>query len=196
MLYLAAAKRIVVLVGIPGVGKTSLVNAIVEKIKSSGKVVLVKSFGSAMLEEARRNGIRDRDVIRCLPTKEQENLQRTAAERIANEECDVIIIDTHAFISTTSGYYPGLPESILRILKPTNYISVSAKPEEIYNRRMNDPTRNRDLVTMNIIKQELDLQAAMISACSVVSGSPVKPIVNKEGRLAEAANDVIRAIGL
>lgn len=192
---MAAAKRIVI-VGIPGVGKTSLVNAIVEKTKSSGKTVLVKSFGSAMLEEARRNGIRDRDAIRCLPTKEQENLQRTAAERIAGEECDIIIIDTHAFISTTSGYYPGLPENILRILKPTNYISVSAKPEEIYNRRMNDPTRNRDLVTMNIIKQELDLQAAMISACSVVSGSPVKPVANREGRLVDAANDVIRAIGL
>lgn len=195
MLCLVAAKRIV-LVGIPGVGKTSLVNAIVDKIKSTGKTVLVKSFGSAMLEEAKRIGIHDRDALRCLPTNEQEDLQKTAAERIATEECDVVIIDTHAFISTSSGYYPGLPESILHIIKPTNYISVSAKPEEIYNRRMNDPTRHRDLVTMNVIKQEMDLQAAMISACSVVSGSPVKPVVNREGRLAEAANDVIRAIGL
>lgn len=195
MLYLVAAKRIV-LVGIPGVGKTSLVNVIVEKIKDTGKTVLVKSFGSAMLEEAKRIGIHDRDALRCLPTNEQEDLQRTAAERIASEECDILIIDTHAFISTNSGYYPGLPENILHIIKPTNYISVSAKPEEIYNRRMNDPTRHRDLVTMNVIKQEMDLQAAMISACSVVSGSPVKPIMNREGRLVEVANDVIRAIGL
>ena len=195
MLFLVAAKRIV-MVGIPGVGKTSLVNVIVERIRASGRTIQVKSFGSAMLEEAERIGIHDRDALRCLPTNEQEDLQRTAAERIAAEECDIVIIDTHAFISTTSGYYPGLPENILHIIKPTNYVSVSAKPEEIYNRRMNDPTRHRDMVTMNVIKQEMDLQAAMISACSVVSGSPVKPVVNREGRLDETANDVIRALGL
>lgn len=192
---LVAGKRIV-LVGIPGVGKTTLVNNVVSKLKNSGKIVIVKSFGSAMLEEAERNGIRDRDVLRRLPTEDQEQLQKIAAERIASEDCDAVIVDTHAFVSTNAGYYPGLPEKILRILKPTNYISVSAKPEEIYNRRMNDPTRHRDMVSMNDIKQELDLQAAFVSACSVISGSPVKPVVNREGRVAQAANDVIGAIGL
>lgn len=191
-----AADRRIVLVGIPGVGKTTLLTEVVKQLEGAGKTVLVRSFGTAMLEEAERSGIQDRDAIRCLPTEEQVRLQLNAAERIAAETCDVVIIDTHAFVNTRSGYYPGLPERVLRILNPTNYVSVSAKPEEIYNRRMNDPTRNRDIVSMNVIKQELDLQAAMVSACSVVSGSPVKPVVNREGRVREAANDVIGAIGL
>ena len=48
---------------------------------------------------------------------------------------DVVIIDTHAFISSSEGYYPGLPEHVLKIIQPTNFVSVSAKPEEIYNQK-------------------------------------------------------------
>lgn len=184
------------MVGIPGVGKTTLLQQVVEKLQAARKVVLVRSFGTAMLEEAQKQGITNRDEIRNLPTEEQIRLQKTAAERLATETFDVLLIDTHAFVNTQSGYYPGLPERVLRILNPTNYISVSANPEEIYNRRMNDPTRNRDRVSIAVIKQELDLQAAMLSACAVVSGSPVKPVVNREGRLSDAADDVIRALGL
>ena len=61
---------------------------------------------------------------------------------------------------------------------------------------MNDTTRNRDRITVAGIKQELGMQVAMVSACSVISGSPVKLVVNRDGRVDEAANDVIRAAGL
>ena len=192
---MAESKR-VVLVGISGVGKTTLLKAVVDKLRDAAKTVLVRNFGTVMLDEAKRNGITDRDMIRNLSIRDQETLQGTAAASIAAESADVIIIDTHAFVSTSSGYYPGLPIKVLDILKPTIYISVSARPEEIYHRRMNDPTRNRDRIDTNAIKQELDLQAAMVCACAVVSGSPIKPVVNRKGKVDDAANDVIRAIGL
>lgn len=192
---MAESKR-VVLVGISGVGKTTLLEAVVEKLRDAAKTVLVRNFGTVMLDEAKRNGIKDRDMIRNLSIRDQETLQGTAAASIAAESADIIIIDTHAFVSTSAGYYPGLPVKVLDILKPTIYISVSARPEEIYHRRMNDPTRNRDRIDTNAIKQELDLQAAMVCACAVVSGSPIKPVVNRKGKVDDAANDVIRAIGL
>ncbi len=195
MLYLEENKRII-LVGIPGVGKTSLLSKIVEIIKKHDKSVDVISFGTLMFEIAKKNGLKDRDELRKLPVAEQQNLQKIAAEKIAEHNEQIVIIDTHTFINSSEGYYPGLPEHVLKIIKPTNFVSVSAKPEEIYNRRMKDDTRNRDKITLTKIKTELDIQSGMISACAVITGSPVKHILNREGKIDEATDKIIKAIGL
>ncbi len=195
MLCLAENKK-VVLVGIPGVGKTTLLSKMVEVIKNHDKSVSVMSFGTLMFEVAKKNGLKDRDELRKLPVAEQQNLQKMAAEKIAEHNEQIVIIDTHAFINSTEGYYPGLPEHVLKIIKPTNFVTVTAKPEEIYNRRMKDDTRNRDKITLTKIKTELDLQSGMISACAVITGSPVKHILNREGKIDEATNKIIKAIGL
>ena len=186
----------VIIVGIPGVGKTTLVSKIVEILESKKKSVSVVSFGTIMFEEAKKIGANDRDDLRKLPMDQQQNLQKMAGEKIASMTEDVVVVDTHAFISTPSGFYPGLPEYVLKIIKPSNFISVTAKPEEIYNRRMKDDTRHRDLITISAIKREMDVQDAMLSSCSVLSGSPLKPILNREGKVEEAAQSVIDAIGL
>ena len=195
MLYLAENKKIV-LVGIPGVGKTSLLSKIVEYLKSKNKTVTVMNYGTLMFDIAKENGLEDRDGLRKLPILEQQKLQNLAAEKIALENTEIIIIDTHAFISSIEGYYPGLPEHVLKIIKPTNFVSVAAKPEEIYNRRMKDDTRNRDKITLANIKKELDYQTGMISACAVITGSPVRLVLNGEGKIDEAADKIIKAIGL
>ncbi len=193
MLYLAESKKVIV-VGIPGVGKTTLVSKIVELLKSKQKSVSVHSFGTVMFEEGRKNGIKDRDELRKLTMEQQKNLQKIAAERLSRLGDDLVIIDTHAFITTNAGFYPGLPNHVLQIIKPSNFISVSARPEEIYNRRMKDTTRNRDQVSLESIKKELSVQEAMLSSCSVLSGSPMKTILNAEGKVDEAAQAVIEAI--
>ena len=193
MLYLAESKK-VVMVGIPGVGKTTLVSKIVEILEKKKKSVSVLSFGTVMFEEAKKNGIKDRDELRKLSMSEQKNLQKMAAEKIAQQDDDLVIIDTHAFIATNAGFYPGLPNHVLEIIKPANFISVFARPEDIYNRRMKDETRDRDIVSIESIKKELAVQDAMLSSCSVLSGSPMKPILNAEGKVDEAARTVIDAI--
>ena len=195
MLYLEENRRIVI-TGIPGVGKTTLLSKIVEALKSHNKSVTVMSFGTLMFEIAKKNGLTDRDELRNLPVKEQQNLQRLAAEQIATQNDQIVIIDTHAFINSPEGYYPGLPEHVLKIIKPTNFVSISAKPEEIYNRRMKDNTRNRDNITLINIKKELEYQTGMISACAVITGSPVRYILNDEGKVDEAVDKIITSIGL
>jgi adenylate kinase len=193
--YLVENKKIV-LVGIPGVGKTSLLSKIVDILKNKNILVNVISYGTLMFDVAKENGLQDRDGLRKLPISEQQNLQKLAAEKIATQSEEIVIIDTHAFITSTEGYYPGLPEHVLKIIKPSNFISVAAKPEEIYNRRMKDETRNRDNITLINIRKELEYQTGMISACAVITGRPVRHILNDEGKIDEAADKIIAALGL
>ena len=191
---LAGVSKKVVIVGIPGVGKSTLVTKIVEILNSKQKSVSVNSFGTIMFEEAQKNGIKNRDDLRKLSMEEQQILQKKAAEKIAKLEDDLVIIDTHTFINTNAGFYPGLPNNVLEIIKPSNFISVYARPEEIYNRRMKDNTRQRDIVSIDNIKKEMAISDAMLSSCAVFSGSPMKPVLNTEGKVEEAANAVISAI--
>ena len=61
---------------------------------------------------------------------------------------------------------------------------------------MKDESRSRDKVSITTIKKELDIQSAMMSACSILSGSPLSQVQNNEGKLEEAANKIIKAIGV
>ncbi|MCH8323963.1 MAG: adenylate kinase [Thaumarchaeota archaeon] len=185
----------IVIVGIPGVGKTTVVTKVFDILNSKNKSVSVVSFGNLMFEEALKYGIKDRDDLRKLSISQQQDLQKKAAERIAKLNDNVIIIDTHAFITTQAGFYPGLPDYVIKIIQPSNFISISARPEVIFNRRKQDETRHREVVSIDLIKKELAVQDAMLSSCSVLSGSPLKTILNDEGKVEEAAMNVIKAIG-
>ena len=191
---MAESKRVII-VGIPGVGKTTIVSKVVELLKEKKISANVSIFGTVMFEEAKKNGITNRDDLRKLSVPEQKKLQSMAAKKIASMTDDVVIVDTHAFIATKEGFYPGLPHNVLEILTPDSFIMISARPEEIYNRRMKDTTRNRDIVSIDAIKKELDVTSAMLSTCSILCGSPIKMVLNSEGKIDEAAKGIVSAMG-
>ena len=191
---LAESKKIII-VGIAGVGKTTLVSKVVELLKEKKISVSVCIFGTVMFEEAKKNGVKDRDDLRKLPVPKQKELQSMTARKIAALSDDAVIVDTHAFIATKEGFYPGLPHNVLEILKPDSFIMITARPEEIYNRRMKDTTRNRDIVSIDAIKKELDVTSAMLSTCSILCGSPIKMVLNSEGKIDEAAKGIVSAMG-
>ncbi len=181
--------------GIPGVGKTTVVSRVVELLKEKNIRVSVSIFGTVMFDEAKKKGVQNRDDLRKLSVKQQKELQSMAAKTIASIDDDVIIVDTHAFISTKEGFYPGLPHNVLEILNPDSFIMITARPEEIYNRRMTDTTRTRDIVSIDAIKKELDVTSAMLSTCSILCGSPIKMVLNTEGKVDEAARGILNAMG-
>lgn len=191
---LAESNRVII-VGIPGVGKTTVVSRVVELLKEKNVKVSVSIFGTIMFDEAKKKGVKNRDDIRKLSVKEQKELQSMAARTIASIADDVVIVDTHAFISTQEGFYPGLPHNVLEILNPNSFIMISARPEEIYNRRMTDTSRTRDIVSIDAIKKELDVTSAMLSTCSILCGSPIKMVLNTEGKVDEAARGILSAMG-
>jgi adenylate kinase len=191
---LAESNRVII-VGIPGVGKTTVVSRVVELLKEKNVKVSVSIFGTVMFNEAKKKGVQNRDDLRKLSVKEQRELQSMAARTIASISDDVVIVDTHAFISTQEGFYPGLPNNVLEILNPDSFIMITARPEEIYNRRMTDTTRTRDIVSIDAIKKELDVTSAMLSTCSILCGSPIKMVLNTEGKVDEAARGILTAMG-
>jgi len=125
----------VVVVAVPGAGKSTILKKLVEKIPT----LKVVNFGDYMFEEAKKSlGISDRDEMRrkIKPT-DYKALQEKAAKEIAKLEGD-LIIDTHAAIKTPFGYYPGLPSKVVEALEPDAIVVLEFRPEDILQRRMKD----------------------------------------------------------
>ena len=187
-------KRITIVVGIPGVGKTTVITKTKDILLQSGYNTAVVVFGSVMLSEAKKMGIGDRDQIRKLSLSGQQNLQNLAADYICSVKEDLVIVDTHLFIRTSSGFFPGIPQNVIQKLKPRNLILITATPEEIIGRRAKDESRNRDMVSIEEIKKELGLAISMISTISILSGSAFEIVDNHQGSSEDTASFIARIL--
>lgn len=183
---MAGNNKRAIIVGIPGVGKTTVITRAAEMLSQKRKATIV-TYGTLMFEEAQKMGVKNRDEMRRLPVEQQRRLQEMAAKRIADMNDDVVIVDTHLFISTLEGYYPGLPMRLLTIMNPTNLVMVAADPQEITDRRKNDPTRQRDEASPQAIKNDLDISKMMLASCSILTGAPFAVVLNGDGKVDEAA---------
>ncbi|WP_449463135.1 adenylate kinase [Tardisphaera miroshnichenkoae] len=189
------AGKVVVVVGVPGVGKTTVLNEVVRQAKEAGIQLTVLNFGDVMFELATSQGlVEDRDQIRKLRVDTQIALQAEAAREIARRAASgSIILDTHAIIKTNEGYWPGLPEPVIRALHPNHIVVVEADPEAIVARRAKDQgIRNRsDDQTVEELRftMEVNRQAAISSA--VLSGASVLFVKNEEGKASEAASKIV-----
>jgi adenylate kinase len=185
---LAENKRAII-VGIPGVGKTTLITRAADMLNQARKTTVV-IFGTVMFEEAKKMGLKNRDEMRRMNIEDQRRLQDLAAQRITEMKDDIVMIDTHLFINTDEGYYPGLPMRLLSIMKPTNIIMVAADPSEIADRRKSDQTRQRDIASAENIQKELDISRVMVASCSILTGAPFAIIMNNDGQMREAAANI------
>ncbi|MGQ9468825.1 MAG: adenylate kinase [Nitrososphaerales archaeon] len=190
-----STKRVII-VGIPGVGKTTVVNKVVEMMKKKNFDVESIVFGTVMFEEAKKLGIKHRDDMRKLSIHEQRKLQIMAADSIAGMEKDFLIIDTHLMINTKEGYWPGLPLGVLKALSPTNIILIEALPIEIVSRRMKDSERHRDSADEIEIAKEIEIARSMLSAAGIITGAPILIVMNRENHSEEAANQILKALGV
>lgn len=187
-------KRILIVVGVPGVGKTTVIKKVEALLNKSGDKNSVVVFGTIMLSEAKKMGISDRDDIRKLNVDEQKELQNKASDYIRTIKDEIIIVDTHLFIRTPSGFLPGIPENVIKKLKPTNLVLITASPEEIMERRATDNSRERDLISIEDINRELDLARSMISTISVLSSAPFEIVNNRSNMLESASNRILEIL--
>lgn len=187
--------RRAITVGISGAGKSTVITRAVELLNKKGVSAKAVVFGTVMFEEAMKLGVKHRDELRKMPIEGQRKLQDMAAQRIADMTDRAIMIDTHLFISTKQGYYPGLPIHLLNILKPTHFIMIAAQPAEILQRRLSDKTRQRDIITESDIAHELEIAQVMVASCSILTGAPFTIVMNNDGKLEEAAAQIANVLG-
>ncbi len=191
--------KVVVVTGVPGVGKTTVISHLERLAQAEGLRLKVVNFGTYMLETALKEGlVRSRDEIRRLPLRKQLELQALAARRIVEDaagslgENGYLIVDTHALVKTVAGYWPGLPKHVLDHLKPDMIVVVEASPEEIVARQERDKTRYRaDVGGVEGVKRLMENARAASFASAVHYASTVAIVENREGKAEEAARQIL-----
>jgi len=174
---------VIVVTGIPGVGKTTVMQKAAE-----GMDIQFVTFGTVMIDIAKELGlVKDRDEMRKLTLDQQKQLQIKTAEKVGNMKN--VILDTHCTVKTPKGYMPGLPEWVLRKLNPTALIIVEADPQEIFNRRAKDTTRNRDPDSVEKIAEHQMINRAAAMAYATLTGATVKIVFNHDNALDAAVKE-------
>ena len=187
-------KKTVIIVGVPGVGKSTIINNATETLEKKGTSVKTVVFGSVMFEEAKKLGINDRDQLRKQTIDIQQRLQNMAAEHISNLDDTIVFVDTHLFIKTQLGYYPGLPMNLILKMNPQRLILVTANSNEILNRRKKDTTRTRDLISDDEIKRDIQVSLSMISSLSILTGAPFEIIYNHDDMMDSATSQLVELL--
>jgi len=171
---------VIVVTGIPGVGKTTVM-----KQAAKGLDIKFVTFGTVMIDIAKEMGlVKDRDEMRKLTLEQQKDLQIRSAEKVAS--MGNVILDTHCTVKTPKGYMPGLPEWVLKKLMPTAIVVVEADSEEIFNRRANDETRNRDPDTVDQITEHQQINRAAAMSYAALTGATVKIVFNHDNEIDDA----------
>ncbi|NHI83028.1 MAG: adenylate kinase [Candidatus Thorarchaeota archaeon] len=194
---MADDRNIVIVTGIPGVGKTTVINEAVEEVKQNhNESVLVLNFGTEIFQIASKKGlIEDRDHLRKMPTAKQREVQRMAGEAIAEKAKKAkVIIDTHTLIQTNNGFLIGLPEWVVRAIQPKTLVLVEADPERIAERRSSDETRTRDAQLVEDIDTHQRMCRAAATTVGTLTGATVRIIKNREGKVEEAGKELAATI--
>jgi len=197
--------KIIVIAGLPGVGKSTVLGIARKKLEGEGIAVEVVNFGDYMLKYLLDKGlVKDRDEIRNLPLRVQQEAQAAAGRMIReyfNEKarkCEkefVGFVDTHVLIKTPTGLWPGLPLHVISELKPASILLVEAPPEQIVARQLRDKTRFRkDYADVKLVKELMDLMRVYAISAATLVGASVNFIINEEGKPDAAADHVVNIV--
>ncbi len=166
----------VIVVGLKGSGKTTVLKRVVEKrpdikILNAGdyfeKVFKKHGFG----RDTGQLGISKQEYLKY----HQEIFHEMAKDLKSNKHT---IIDTHLFIHKPEGYYPGLPIFALSAINPDVIVIVDYPPQDILKRRRKDEKEiGRKRVaeqTIEGVKKEQQVQESYGYVASGIIGCTLK----------------------
>ena len=189
--------HIAVVTGIPGVGKTTVLNELTDLAHQNKFDLVVLNYGTIMNEIMRDLGKElHRDDMRSQRLEMQRKVQELAANELNNRatQHNVLVIDTHMFVRTPSGMWAGIPQNLLQQLRPQLFVLVETDAQQIANRRQSDSARRRDQSLSSEITFDLEWSRATAAASAVITGAPVKIIRNEPGNQRQAAKDLFQTI--
>jgi len=179
---------IIIVVGVPGVGKTSVINEAKKYLKYEFKVV---NTGDIIFELAKEKyNINNRDEIRKkLTFEQQKEIQKEAIKRIKEmEKENDIILDTHLIIESYEGYIPGMLREYAEILRPDGIAVIISDPDKIFVRRLKDiQIRGRDIENLKRIEIQQNLTIYFTTIFMFEYSTILEVINNEEGLLEESA---------
>ncbi len=180
---------IIYVVGIPGVGKSSVLKKAQEKLKNF-KII---NFGDLVFEKV-KDKVKSRDeIVKKLKREEYLKIQIEVARELKGAAKN-LIIDTHLTLYTPFGFYPGIHKFVAREIPPDLIIVITADPKEIYLRRIRDKNRQRGILDIEILKLWQDFEIFYATNIMYEYDSYLKIIENREGLLNEAAEELVKTI--
>ncbi len=181
---------IAVVVGVPGVGKTTVIREALRWVK-----IREVNYGDVFLEVAKElYGIENRDEIRRRLTADQYRvLHEKASDRIKEMAKEPLILDTHAMIALETGFMPGFPKFVLQKLPISLFVIIEADPEEIAGRRARDP-RNRGGGLEGLVDLHQELNRMAVVNYAIEKGASVYIIKNREGKQEEAGKELAEVL--
>ena len=182
--------------GIPGVGKTSVLNELKDLARQNHANITILNYGTIMNEILRELGKQmNRDEMRGQDIETQRKAQDLAAKEIINRVGEgTVVVDTHMFVKTSVGMWAGLPQAVLQKLNPRLLVLIEADPVQIAARRRGDTDRQREAVLVEEIGSDLAWSRATAAASAVATGAPVKVIRNDPGTQKQAAQELFEII--
>lgn len=186
----------IIVAGVPGVGKTTVLQELQAVAREKKVPLKIVNFGNVMNElfkklgkEVHRDRMRREDI--ALQAKIQQQAARAIGKTPGNS---ALVVDTHMFVRTTDGIWPGTPLKVLEALDPSLIILIEADPEEVARRRTVDKTRERDSADLEDARADLQWSRYMASANAVLAGVPIQIVHNRDGHQRQAAEDLLRII--
>jgi adenylate kinase len=171
----------IVLTAVPGAGKST----IIKKIRELRGDIKTINFGDIMFEVAKEKyAITDRDLMRSILTPDDYRVVQTLAAKKISEMKGDIVVDTHCSILTPRGYYPGLPEEVVKRLEPDVIVLLEYDPTEIAKRRAKDigssERAGREVEIGETIELQQQMNRSYAAAYATLARSSVKIISLRE----------------
>jgi adenylate kinase len=186
----------IIVAGIPGVGKTTVLQELENVAREKNVPLKIINFGNVMNDLFKKRGTTiHRDHMRKQDIDLQSRIQQQAARIISRTPGkSALVVDTHMFIKTTDGIWPGTPRKVLEALDPSMIILIEADPEEVARRRASDSTRYREGGGIEEAKADLAWSRYMASANAVLAGVPIQIVQNRDGQQRQTAIDLLDVI--
>ena len=182
-----------IIFGLPGVGKTSVVNGVLERTK-----IKHIHWGNLSFEVAKRMGlVKDVDELRQLDLDKQKEVRKEVTAEIdkISKEYDDILVETHAAVKTPQGYWPGLSKSTLDRIDFDVFIVLTADPGVIFERRLKDESRwRKDEVTIDSIREAISISKQMAITYSVLCSGTFIEVENRQNDMNHAVDAISELI--
>ncbi len=177
-------KDFVAIVGVPGVGKTSLCREVSKNIEHPHI-----NYGDLMLEIAREQNLAENEEeLFSLSIQTQYDIWREAALRIRKR--DKALIDLHGLDQSSIGYILSVP---FEIIKPSFIIIIESQPELIlFRRKLDKKKRIKDNIKSLI--EHMEMLRILIVILSTFIGCKFSIIQNVNFK--EAADEIKHLLAL